>query len=78
MIVIYIILAVITAVVIAYGVHNAVRADELDEFEEELHKFSIHLDERANNLAAGEETVRRLYKELREELNKRKDETGNN
>ena len=41
---------------------------ELDEWQEELDKFSVHLDERANKLAADEATTAELNKRLREEL----------
>jgi len=46
------------------------RQEELDEREEELDKYSVHLDERANKLSADEETCRqmniRLQKLLKE------------
>ena len=46
------------------------RQEELDEREEELDKYSAHLDERANILAADEATCRemnlRLQKLLKE------------
>lgn len=46
------------------------RQDELDEREEELDKYSAHLDERANILSADEATCRemnlRLQKLLKE------------
>ena len=41
------------------------RADELDEWEEELEKFSVHLDERANRIAADEATLTEEWKNLR-------------
>ena len=65
MIIIYILLAVITAVDVVWCARNLVRTDELDEREEELDKFSVHLDERANRIARDEETIRELYKEIR-------------
>ena len=77
MIVVYLFLGFITLFVIAGAIHNAFRADALDEEREELDKYSTHLDERANRLAADEQTIRNLYKELRQELNKR-NETRNN
>ena len=41
---------------------------ELDEWQEELDKYSVHLDERANRLVADEATVIELNKELQAEL----------
>lgn len=73
MIIVYIILGIITACVVLYGIHNTVRADELDERADELDRYSVHLDERANRLAADEGTLRNLYKELQAELEKQKD-----
>lgn len=72
MIIVYIILGIITACVVLYGIHNAIRADELDERADELDKYSVHLDERANRLAAEEGTLRNLYKELRNELDRQR------
>ena len=73
MIIVYIILAFIALFVIAVAIRNVFIADELQEEKEEMYKFSVHLDERANKLAADEQTIRKLYKELREELNKQRD-----
>ena len=41
---------------------------ELDELKEELDKYSVHLDERANRLAADEQTTIELNKQLQAEL----------
>lgn len=41
---------------------------ELDERQEHLDKYSVHLDERANRLAADEQTVIELNKQLQAEL----------
>lgn len=41
---------------------------ELDERKEELDKFSVHLDERANRLAADEGTLRTLYQSFKREF----------
>lgn len=41
---------------------------ELDERKEELDKFSVHLDERANRLAADEGTLRNLYQSFKREF----------
>lgn len=71
--IVYILLGLVTIVVLGYGAKTMCRADELDEYREELDKYSVHLDERANKLAADEQQIRQLYKELRQELNKRKD-----
>ena len=72
MTIIYILLGLVTIIVLGYGAKTMMRSDELDEFQEELDKYSVHLDERANKLAADEATIQQLYKELRQELNRRK------
>ena len=59
---ILVILAILTIGGIAY---NIFRADELDEREEDLDKYSVHLDERANKLALWEEELIKLEKEAR-------------
>ena len=41
---------------------------ELDEREERLDKFSVHLDERANRIAADEGTLRTLYQSFKREF----------
>lgn len=43
---------------------------ELDELKEELDKYSVYLDERANRLAADEQTTIELNKQLQAELKK--------
>ena len=68
-------LTIITAI-LAVGVIAGVawvyyRSDQLDEREDELAKYSVHLDERANKLS-DEETVRMLYLQLRDELERQK------
>jgi len=68
MIIVYILLAIITVAVIAFGIYNYLRASDLDERQEELDKFSVHLDERANRLAADEATTIKLNKQLLAEL----------
>ena len=42
------------------------KMEELDEREEELDKYSVHLDERANYLAKWEEELRSYGKEKRQ------------
>lgn len=69
-------LTIITAI-LAVGVIAGVawvyyRSDQLDEREDELAKYSVHLDERANKLSADEETVRMLNLQLRDELERQK------
>lgn len=59
---ILVILAILTIGGIAY---NIFRADELDEREEDLDKYSVHLDERANKLALWEEELIKWEKEAR-------------
>ena len=41
---------------------------ELDELQEQLDKYSVHLDERANRLAADEQTTIELNRQLKAEL----------
>ena len=48
------IIAIALIIVICLAV---VRADELDTREEELDKYSVHLDERANKLALWEQEL---------------------
>ena len=49
--------AVLALFVLAGGFYNLYRADELDEREEELDKYSVYLDERANKLAQWEKEL---------------------
>ena len=66
MITLLIVLLVLAALFcIVWTVH---RQDELDEREEELEQISIDLDERANRIAADEETLKSMFKQLQEEL----------
>lgn len=63
---ILVILVVVAAVI---GViRNTIKADELAEREVELDKYSVHLDERANRLAADENALRSLSSSFRREL----------
>jgi len=64
--------AVLAVAVIAGTLYIYYRSDQLDELEDELSKYEVHLDERANKLSAEEETVRMLNIKLREELEKQK------
>jgi len=65
------ILAIIVVLAAIFGIlWTFYRQDELDEREEELDKYSIHLDERANRLAADEATCREMFLRLQEELKK--------
>ena len=41
------------------------KQDELSELKEELDKYSLHLDERANRIAADEQTLRSEWETLR-------------
>lgn len=72
MTIIYILLGLVTIIVLGYGAKTMMRSDELDDYRDELDKYSVHLDERANKLAADEQQILQLYKELRQELNRRK------
>lgn len=66
--IIYILLAILTIADLLGIAYVVARGDSLDEMEEDLYKYSVHLDERANKLSAEEETVRMLNKELKKEL----------
>ena len=72
MIAVYLFLGFITIYVIAQAIYNVLRAEELDEREDELDKYSVHRDERDNRIAADEKTLRELYKELKAEIEKQK------
>ncbi len=62
-------LTVLVVVVAIIGViRNTIKADELDEREEELDKHSVYLDERANRLAFEENALRSLSQSFRREL----------
>lgn len=62
------VVAAMLAVLWAYS-----RQSELDERQDELDKYSLHLDERANLLAASEQACDRLSDQLRAELKRRGD-----
>lgn len=62
------IVAVLALFVLAGGLYNLYRADELDERQEELDKYSVHLDERANRIAADGGTIRNLSIALKREM----------
>lgn len=49
--------AVLALFVLAGGCYNMYRADQLDEREEDLDKYSVYLDERANKLALWEQEL---------------------
>lgn len=49
--------AVLALFVLAGGFYNLYRADRLDEREEDLDKYSVYLDERANKLAMWEKEL---------------------
>lgn len=72
MAIIYILLAIIAAIVISGILYVVWQMEEIDESKEKLDKYSVYLDERANRLAAEEMTLRELYKELQDEINKQK------
>jgi len=65
MIIIYAMLAIIAIIVILGIAWVFYRSEELDEWEEELDKMTIHLDGRANRIAAEEETLKMQWAELR-------------
>ena len=66
---IWAILGIIVVLAGIFGVLWTVhRQDELDEREEDLDKYSIHLDERANRLAADEADCREMNLRLRQLL----------
>lgn len=58
------IIVVLAAIIgVLWAVH---RQDELDEREYELEQISLDLDERANRIAAEEETLKMQWAELRQ------------
>lgn len=63
-----ILLVIITAFAIFGICHNVSRADELDERQKELDKYSVHLDERSNKLAAEENSLRDLSRSFKLEM----------
>lgn len=65
MIVIYLLLAFLAAVCIGGICYIVYRLEELDEIKEELDKYSVHLDERANKIAAAEDALTIEWKSLR-------------
>jgi len=66
MIIIYAMLAVIAIIVILGIAWVFYRSEQLDEWEEELDKMTIHLDGRANRIAAEEETLKAEWAALRQ------------
>ena len=58
MIIVYILLALITIADLLGVAYVVARGDALDEREEDLDKYSVHLDERANKLALWENELR--------------------
>ena len=48
---------ILALAVIAGIAYNIYRSEELDEWEEDLDKYSVHLDERANKLAEWEKEL---------------------
>lgn len=66
-----IIAAILAAFAVCMSFFLSYRSDVLDDKEEELSKFSVHLDERANRIAADEATLSNewlLLKEAKKEL----------
>lgn len=59
MAIVYILLAVVTVANLIWMAANFAEGDALDEMENDLHKYSVHLDERANKLAVWEEELKR-------------------
>ena len=66
---VYILLAIITAVVIIGAAWVFNRSYALDERQSELDKYSVHLDERDNRIAADEQTIRGEWESLRKAHN---------
>jgi len=65
MIIIYAMLAIIAIAVILGIAWVFYRSEQLDEWEEELDKMTIHLDGRANRIAAEEATLKAQWSALR-------------
>ena len=63
-----IICGVLVVAAIAAVLWALARQSSLDEREAELDKYSLHLDERANLLAASEQAADRMTDELRAEM----------
>lgn len=74
--IIYFLLALIALVAINAIGYAIYRSVELDEREDELSKYSVHLDERANMLARWEEDIRREYGNERQDKTEEEDEKG--
>ena len=55
--IVYILLAFLAAAFVAGVLYNFYRAEELDEWRDELSKYSVNLDERANKLALWEQQL---------------------
>ena len=66
MIIIYAMLAIIAIVVILGVAWVFYRSEQLDEWEEELDKMTVHLNERANRIAAEEQTLKSEWRALRQ------------
>jgi len=65
---IYILLAILTIADLLGIAYVVARGDSLDEMEEDLYKYSVHLDERANKLALWEEELNK-YSDIADEFN---------
>ena len=64
MTIVYVLLALVAVCAVTGVLYVVYRLDELDEFKEDLDKYSVHLDERANRIALEEEELRRMRMEL--------------
>ena len=54
------------------------KMEEVDERQEELDKYSVHLDERANRIAVDEQSIVNLLKQLKNETNNQIDHPQEN
>jgi len=61
-----VIAAILAAYAVAMSFRNTFRSETLDDKEKELEKISADLDERANRIAAEEETLKMQWAELRQ------------
>lgn len=59
------VLVLLALAIIAGVCYLVIRADELDEYEQDLHKYSVQLDERANKLAQWMQELMEWEKEAR-------------
>ena len=75
MTIILIIFVLATLILLAWVI---LKMDELDEWQDNLDKYSVHLDERANRIAVDEQSIVNLLKQLKNETNNQNDHPQEN